>query len=190
MNGPDDPTLADLLVRHRALLVRWMDRHATGLLRFESAEDLAQGVTVAALEGKHRYEHRSEKAFVGWILAVARQVVSDRAAWWRALKRDAVPVLALATGDTSSEPAAQRTGPATAADRRERIDLAARLLAALPERDAELVRQTIRGVTIVETAERLSISVEAAQRARLRAVDRLRKLLSMAKPPPPRPSGD
>jgi RNA polymerase sigma factor (sigma-70 family) len=183
--GGDVPSLAELLVRHRMLVVRWMERHATALLRYESAEDLAQHVALRALEGASRYEHRGEKEFVGWVLALARQVVSDRAAWWGALKRDAGPVLRLTQGGGSrpggaAEPGARRTGPATAADRRERLDLATRALGALPERDAELVRHVVRGVSIAESAERFGIGPEAAQRARLRAVERLRKVFALA----------
>jgi RNA polymerase sigma factor (sigma-70 family) len=161
-----------------------MERHATALRRFESAEDLAQHVALRALEGASRYEHRSEREFVGWVLAIARQVVSDRAAWWGALKRDAGPVLRLTQGGSrpggAAEPGARRTGPATAADRRERLDLATRALGALPARDAELVRHVVRGVTVAESAERLGIGAEAAQRARLRAVERLRKVFALA----------
>jgi hypothetical protein len=42
------------------------------------------------------------------------------------------------------------------------------------------VRHVVRGVTVAESAERLGIGPEAAQRARLRAVERLRKVFALA----------
>jgi RNA polymerase sigma factor (sigma-70 family) len=185
----DVERLSSLLEAHRPLLVRWMERHASGLRRFESAEDLAQGVSVRALEAVSRYEHRSDPEFVGWMLAVARQHVADRHAFWRALKRDAGPVLRLTFGGASEpgggapEPSASATGAVTFSDRREAVARATRTLAALGERDADLVRQVVNDVSVEETAQRLGVSYEAAQRARLRAVERLRKLYALASRP-------
>jgi DNA-directed RNA polymerase specialized sigma24 family protein len=79
------------------------------------------------------------------------------------------------------EPASRRTGPSTRAERRDLLVVATRALAALPERDAELVRHLMHGLPISETASRLSITPEAAQRARLRAVERLKKVFALAR---------
>jgi RNA polymerase sigma factor (sigma-70 family) len=177
--------VAGLLEANRDLLVRWMGRHASGLRRFESPEDLAQGVCLRVVEAAGRYEHRSDPEFVGWMLAIARQYVADRHAWWRAAKRDAGPVLRLTLGGATSgagapEPSVSQTGATTFAGRREALARATRTLAALGDRDADLVRQVVNDVPIEETSRRLGISYDAAQRARLRAVERLRKLYALA----------
>jgi RNA polymerase sigma factor (sigma-70 family) len=185
MSAPP-PTFARLLDRHRGLLVRWSQVHGAGLLRYESAEDLAQGATLRALQASARYVHRSEEGFVGWLVEIARAHVADRWDWWRARKRHAGRALrlALGSGTTSSdgapEPASRRTGPTTFAGRRELLARAARALAAIGERDGELVRQQVEGVSVEETAARLGLSYAAAQRARLRALERLRKAALLA----------
>ena len=74
------------------------------------------------------------------------------------------------------DPVAQQTGPVTRAEKREQLDLAALAMEGLPARDRELVRLMTRDVPIAATAERLGMSVAAAQRARLRAVERFRKI--------------
>jgi RNA polymerase sigma factor (sigma-70 family) len=163
-----------------------MARHASGLLRFESAEDLAQGATVRALEAAPRYTHRDEAGFVGWLVTIARAYVADRNDWWKARKRQAGPALRLAlAGDSQGsgvpEPAGTRTGPATFAGRRDLLAQATRALAALGERDADLVRHQVEGLTVEETAERLGLTYAAAQRARLRALERLRKAVLWAR---------
>jgi RNA polymerase sigma factor (sigma-70 family) len=179
-------TIAALLEQHREALVRWTERHAYGVLRFESAEDLVQGAALRALQAAPTYEHRGDAEFLGWMVTVARHHLSDRRAWWRTLKRDAGRVVRVTSpggGESvggGDEPPAARTGPVTFADRRDRIARAARALAALPERDADLVRQVVNDVSVAETAERLGVTYEAAQRARLRAVERLRKLATLA----------
>jgi RNA polymerase sigma factor (sigma-70 family) len=175
--GP--PALTELVERHRPLVVRWLARHAGGLVRFEDPEDLAQWVATCALEGAARYEHRGEREFVGWILVLARQVVADRNAYWHALKRDAGAVVRLTAGG-GAEPKVRATGPSTSASRREMLERAVRALDVLGARDAELVRMHVNDVPIPETAERFGVSYEAAQRARLRAIERLRKVYALA----------
>jgi RNA polymerase sigma factor (sigma-70 family) len=187
----EPPALEDLLARHRDRLVRWLELHAKGLRRFESSEDLAQGVHLHVLTVAERLEWRGEDAFVGWLLAVARRFVADRAAHWHALKRDAGPTLRITFAGSGSEggavpdPGLSRTGPSTWASRREELLRATRVLAAMPPRDAELVRLQARGLSIEDLAQRLSMTPAAAQRARLRAMERFKKLYALAGGAPP-----
>ena len=169
------PPLATLLDRHRATLVRYFERKGTGLARFESAEDLAQGVHLHAIDHRARFTYQGDEAFVGWLLALARQHLSRRIEHWTALKRDAGPMLRISFG-AGVDPVAQQTGPVTRAERSEQLDLAALAMEGLPPRDRELVRLMTRDVPIAATAERLGMSEAAAQRARLRAVERFRKI--------------
>lgn len=187
----ESPPLPVLLDRHRDRLVRWLEANARGLRRFESADDLAQGVHLHVLQVADRFAWRGDDAFVGWLLAVARRFVADRAAHWHALKRDAGPTLRItfagagSEDGTTLEPSLSRTGPATWASRREELTRATRVLAAMSPRDAELVRLHARGLDVDEIAQRLSLTPAAAQRARLRAVERFRRLFALASGVPP-----
>ncbi len=181
------PSLAELLERHHAELVRHLRREGSGLLRYESAEDLAQGAALHALRVADRFEYLGDAAFMGWIRAIGRQHIANRTAYWRALKRNAGPMLRVTFGDTTDpgsgsgvNPEARLTGPATFADRRARLEIATSALALLPARDRELVEAICRGLSIDETAERLDITAAAAQRARLRAQERFKKTYELA----------
>ncbi len=176
--SPDD--LAPLLASHRAPLLRFIERHAGSVLRFESAEDLVQGVHLRAISGGVAFEYRSEKEWLGWLYALARSHLADRRSHWSALKRRPSRLLRLTGGatddpDAASEPAGSATGPSTFASRREQLATAVRALAVLLPRDRDLVRWHSEGVELDEQARRLGIGYDAAERAHLRALDRFRK---------------
>jgi RNA polymerase sigma factor (sigma-70 family) len=182
--------MADLLARTRGPLVRFLNRQAGGLARFEDAEDLAQGVQMHALKVADRFEYRSEPEFLGWLYAVARRYIADRNAYWKAMKRNGGTMLRLTFGGGSEAgggvfaPPAYMTGPQTLAQRREHLEAAARAIAALPERDGRIVTLVEQGLDIEAIAEALGIGYEAAQRARLRAMERFEKLFRLAADPP------
>lgn len=171
-----------LLVRHREGLERWLGREAGRLRLLDTPEDLAQETCLRALQSRERFELVSEGAFKAWLLTVADGVMKDRQRHWMAAKRDAARVLRLALagegGSGSSvaglTPASPRTGPATFAERRDLIRRAARALSTLPERDRELVRGLAAGATVEEAARAHDLTYAAAQRARLRALERFR----------------
>ena len=180
------PGLETLLERHRDQLVRFLERQAGGLARFEDAEDLAQGVQIHALKVADRFEYRGERAFLGWLYAVARRYVADRNAYWKALKRNAGTMLRLTFGASSEPgggalaPPAHMTGPQTFADRREQVTIAAEVIAALSGRDRQIVELVNQGAEIQQIADVLELSYEAAQRARLRAISRFEKLFRLS----------
>ena len=182
----DTPALSDLLVAHRAQLVRFLEREAGGLRRFEDADDLAQGVHMHALKVEDHFTYQGEPQFIGWLYAVARRYIADRNAYWKALKRNAGTMLRLTFGASSEPggalyaPPAQLTGPQTFAQRREQVDVAAQAVAALPARDRQIVELVHQGQEIDEIAAALDISHAAAQRARLRAIERFEKLFRLA----------
>ena len=180
--APQEPALADLLVRYRRQLVRHLERAGGGLLAYESAEDLAQGVHLRALDDGS-FEYRSDEAFVAWLYTVAGRHVADRNDYWKALKRGSGRVLRLTMSGTGSwagfGPVATATGPSTFASRRELLVIVAKAMSALPERDRRLVRWASEGLSVGEQAERLELTYAAAQRAGLRAQDRLRKAVEL-----------
>lgn len=175
-----DPSLASLLEAHRGKLARWLDRHASGLLRHESLDDLTQGVCVRAIEGAARFEYRGEGEFVRWLEAIARQHVADRHAYWSAGKRAAGALLRItqagpATRTSGVNPPAHTAGPRTRAERKDDLDLANQALAMMLPRDREILLAASRDESDAEIAAALGIQVEAAGRARLRALDRFRR---------------
>ena len=171
--------LEDLLTRHRETLVRYFRRHGAYLRRYEASEDLAQGVHLHAVRHQERFEFQGEPQFVSWLLRLAGQHLADRIAHWKALKRDAGPMARISFSGTGVEPAGSLTGPITFASRKEQLHLATLAMNGLPPRDRELVRLMTDGAGIDTIAERLAVSSAAAQRARLRAMDRFRKIYAI-----------
>ena len=175
--------LSSLLVQYRPELLAFAQREAgVPLLRFESADDLVQGIHQEALGAADRFEWRSEMEFLGWVFTIARRCLSARRAYWFALKRNCGKVLRLTwsgPGASASsyrlDPADTGTGPSTFAFRRERLVLATQAITLLLPRDRDSGRWTTEGKSIEEQADRLGISHEAATRAQSRALERLRK---------------
>lgn len=175
------------LEQHGEEVLAYLRRHAGWLLRYETAEDLLQGVHVRILERGEGFEYRTREQFFAWIHRVVRSYLADRANYWSALKRKAARLVRLTQGVTPAsdpnaavEPAGTDTGPLTFAARREQLSLAVRVLGALLERDRQLVEWSAQGDSLEEMAERLDISYAAAQRAHLRALDRYRKAYAIA----------
>lgn len=166
--------------------MRFVEREGKGLLRFESAEDLVQGIHLRALGMEGKFELRGEKEFLGWLYTVARRHVADRHDYWSARRRDGGKLLRLTaapavtgTPPRGVDPAASATGPSTVAARREQVALAIRVLESLPPRDRDLVQWRIQEVPIEETAKRLEVSYDAAKHASQRAVERFRKAFEL-----------
>lgn len=174
--------LPTLLAQRGDEVLRFARRRAGRLLRYEAAEDLAQGIRARALERGRDFEFRSENEFLSWLYTVARTYLADRRSYWTALKRRPARLLRLTWADTDTtdraavpEPPSTRTGPSTFASRREQLALAVKALAVLLPRDRDLVTWNAEGLSIADLAERLDLSHEAAERARLRALERFRK---------------
>lgn len=183
----DSGELSRLLVEHRDSLLRFVRRHGSGLLRYESPDDLVQGVHTRALAAAGKFEYRGEADFLGWITRIARAHIADRHEHWSALKRGRGRILRLTwSGSGAFDPSSVRTpagnvtGPSTQAAKREQLLLVVKVLSALPPRDQKLVRWSSQAVPLKEQAERLDISYEAAQRAGMRAMERFKKTFQLA----------
>ena len=182
-----DWSLARLLEDHQPQLMSLLRHEARMLLRFESVDDLAQGVHLRALREEGGFEYRSEGEFLAWLRTLARRHLADRHDYWSALKRGSGRVLRLTWGDGSqSDPAAapmpviSQTGASTFASRRELLVLAAKVLAALPPRDRSLVRWMSEGLSLEEQSQQLGLTYDATQRAAHRALERFRKAFALA----------
>lgn len=172
------------ILAHEAELARYLARQAgPGILRYESIEDLLQGVYVEALKSADSFEDRGEPELLAWLYRVAQHHIYHRAAHWSAAKREGDGVLRLIAETGGLDPPASGTSPSSFAGRREQLVLVTRALAALPEKDREILRLSFDGASIEDLAVRTGTNYEAAKRARLRALDRLRKTCRlMARP--------
>ena len=183
MPGEDRHNLPALLVRYQPQLLAFAQREAgVPLLRFETADDLVQGVHQEVLRCATRFEWRSEKEFLGWVFTVARRCLSARRAYWFALKRNRGKVLRLTWSGPGADQSSYRldpedtgTGASTFAFRREVLVYATKAIALLLPRDRDIVRWTTEGMSIEAQAARLGISQQAATKAQSRALERLRK---------------
>ncbi len=181
--GP--PPLGELLERHRGRVVGVVRALAGGLLRYETEEDLVQGILLRALEHGGELEWRGDAPFLAWLRRIGESFLSDRRSHWGALKRRSGRVLRFAyAGETRDpgavpEPAADATGPSTFAARREMLAMAARTLDLMLPRDRDLVRWSAEDVPLEEQAARLGVSYEAAGKARQRATERFRRTFAL-----------
>lgn len=194
----DDPhSISNLIIDHR-IMVESIVRREAGivLLRFESLDDLVQGVAQEAVRSTGAFQYEGYDAFVGWITVLARRFLSGRRDYWLAHKRNPGQILRLTFTGAGSIPVERReladtaTGPATFAFRREQLILATRALAMLLPRDREIVTWLADGADTREIAARLAVTLDAAEKARTRALDRLRKtfaILGKAGNSPPAP---
>jgi DNA-directed RNA polymerase specialized sigma24 family protein len=187
-HAPSIPPPDDLPDRLRALtpLIASIVRDEAGpaLLRFDAPDDLVQGAIHEALRAADTLRWEGDAPFRSWVCTIARRHLSARRDYWFAMKRGgsgsghgpnphphAAGVLRL----TLSGLAASQAGPATFAFRREQILLATKALAALLPRDRDLVTWAAAGLTAPDMAARLGLSEDAADKARERALARLRK---------------
>lgn len=176
--------LPHLLEDHRGALLAYVRRHAGALLRKETAEDLAQLVCVRVLEHERSFRYEGDEAFRGWLYALARSALGERRDYWQALRRKPDRLLHLTSADASTpgavrEPAGKRTGPGTAASKKEQIALAAKALSLLLPRDAQLVQWTAEDLPLAEQASSLGISYDAVEKARHRALERYRQAFAL-----------
>ena len=183
-NPTEPPDFTALLIQHRDKLMNIVRQKGAGIMRFESASDLVQGIHIHALKVADKFEYQGDKAFLGWLLKIAEQHISNRHHYWNANKRKAERMIHLSgTGSQADsgvgaprvDPPSPNTGPVSFAVREEQVDIALQAIAVLKERDQNLVQWMSEDLTTAEVAERLKISVEAAERARQRAIERFRK---------------
>ncbi|HKD99583.1 MAG TPA: sigma-70 family RNA polymerase sigma factor [Planctomycetota bacterium] len=180
--GSDD--LAKRIEAQLPTLRAFVARHARGLLRFETEEDVVQGVLVRALGEAASFEFRGDAELRAWLRTIARRHVASRHRYYLALRRDAGAMLRITAGDTHTQrgtggvrPAGKDPGPSTVASRHEQAALATRALEVLSSRDRQLVEWIVEDVPLDDVAKRLGVGYEAAKRARLRAMERFRAVV-------------
>jgi RNA polymerase sigma factor (sigma-70 family) len=173
------PTLPELLECHQRELQRIVSSAGRDLLRHEAAEDLQQEINLHVLQVADRFVYRSKREFLGWLAQVARQRIATRLRAFGTRQRNLglvhrstflrTRLHSVANGLLAPEPE-----PAALADRKEQIALLQQVLRAQLPRDQDLLVWMAAGMPVEETARRLGLSRESTNRARQRAVDRLR----------------
>lgn len=178
--------LPDLLEMFGDRLVRYCQRRAGRLTRYETLDDIVQGVRTRALERGSGFTYQGEAAFAKWLWTVADSYLADRFAYWMAQRRKPAALLRLtgagstsADGSGAGEPAAHQTGPITFAERREHLEMAQAALDLMLQRDRDILERCCHGDTRREIAAWLEISPVAAEKARERAFDRFRKAFTI-----------
>jgi len=172
--------VAGLLLVHRRELEALVRSESGSILNYEEVSDVVQGIHERALSRAGSFSFRGPEAALGWLRTLARSYLQDRREHWNALKRRPAALLRLTLGDDDTtpgtpQPASTQTGPATFAERREALVQAVRALDLLLPRDREIVLLAMEGLTPEEIGARLGLATESAARARLRALERLRK---------------
>lgn len=177
-------TLRELLVRFQVDAQRYLERRAGWLLRYETVEDLRQGLHLRALQQERNFAWQGREPFLAWLHKLADHHLAARRKHWSALKRRPAALLRLTRGATTAgrpavDPPDPASGPVTRADRREQLTLAVKALSVLLDRDQQLIRWTSEGLETGEIAARLDLTAESARRARNRALERYRQAYAL-----------
>lgn len=175
----DAGKLATLIESVRPQLEGFLAQRGGAVLANETVDDLVQGVHMRALGAADHFEHRGDEEFRAWLFGLARHEIASRHEHWSALRRDAGTLLRLtwensAATFTGVDPASPRTGPASFAQRREMMAVAVQAASTLQLRDRRVVALGPEA-TVADVARELGLSHDAAQRARLRALERFER---------------
>lgn len=155
-----------ILERIRVPLLRY---GLTRLGQLQAAEDFAQEVSLTVLATLPRYEERS-RPFLAFVYGVAERKLSEHRR--AARRRPEAPVERV---PERPDPAAGPEELAIAAESLVRME---QLLAALPDREAEILRMRVGlGFSGEQTAAALGMTVGAVRVAQHRALAKLRALL-------------
>jgi RNA polymerase sigma-70 factor, ECF subfamily len=164
----DSAATAELVSRIQPAVLRYcrarLGRFAGS---YDAADDAAQEVFVAVLAALPRYRDEG-KPFAAFVFSVAGRKVADVA---RAAYRQPI---AVAEVPEQADPA---EGPESLALRAVDVDVARRLLAALPPQQQEILHLRVAaGLSAEETGAALGMTAGAVRVAQHRALGRLREL--------------
>ncbi len=166
-----------VVARWAPSIEQYLRRHAgVGLLRVESASDLAQSVCREALDriGRGALEYRGEAPLRQWLYGAADLKIKNRRRYYGADGRDPGRV---ATGDVERVPADDPT-PSVALGRHETQEAFQAALTNLSERDRRVVELFhFEGATHAEIAARLGIEESHSRTVLARSLARLAALL-------------
>lgn len=149
-------------------LVLWLT--TTRMTGGADPEDVASEAWLTAARRIHDFRG-DEDDFAGWLFGIARLVAANERR--RAERQPATPVADVADGDPGRDAAPDPAADVTARDRTRR------LLATLPQREAEVVAcRDVVGLDVAATARALGISRPAVRVAHHRGLGRLRSVLA------------
>lgn len=167
----DDDAWAELYAAHGRRLVVWLRHLSHGDVTTEAEDVAAEAWLIAATKIA---EFRGGSGdFAGWLFAIARNVARGRGR--ASVRRNTTPVPPESMAESMAEsraPASQEPDAVTGDH-----DTVRRLLAQLPEREAQVVAcLDVVGLDTASTARALGISSAAVRVARHRGLKRLRRL--------------
>lgn len=171
-----DATAARVLFeRHQALLRPLVRRRIGKRLRRRVGEsDVLQSAYVVAIERCADFEDRGPGSFARWLHGIVENKLLHTHRRHSAKKRDATREVANDPGSRHLGLVAQVDSPSGAAAREEERGNVLRLVDSLPDSYRLVVRLVHdRGLTLVETAERLGRSPDAVRKLYGRAMARL-----------------
>jgi RNA polymerase sigma-70 factor (ECF subfamily) len=176
--GPpaDEPALIAAARRHPAAFAPLYERYSAPIFRYcmrkvgdpDIANDLTAQTFVKAIERLDRFQQRDGATFRGWLYAIARNTITDR---WRR-KRPGQLTDAHAAALIDEDPP-----PEDVAVHRDEFARLLAVLDRLPESQRAIIDLRISGLTTVEIAQVLNVTVPAVKSAQSRAYKRLRDLL-------------
>lgn len=167
--GGDRRAFEKIYMRHKTMMLNYFLR-VTGSR--DLAEDLFQELFLRVFRAGSGYEPR--QPFRVWLFTLARNLLRDR---WRQLKR------APAWDDSDAELPDPGPGPDTLVGRQQDADRLRRALLQLPPALREvLVLSRYHGLSFAEIAPIVSCTEGAARVRAFRALERLREILTEAKP--------
>ncbi len=153
------------------------ERHATQVYRYcfrqtgdpDLANDLTAKIFVRALEKLHQYRTQPGATFRSWLFTIARSIITDHWRRHRPLRLVEERELALVDGDP---------GPEEVAVHRSEVAELRRVLEQLPDRPREIVELRLAGLTTVEIADAMEMTIAGVKSAQTRAYSRIRDLMS------------
>ena len=179
-----DPRALDtLMARYYSRIERMVGiRVGPALLERESAADLVQDVLVRVVKGIERFEPRSGANWIDWVARLAENEIANHARAAQAKKRGGGlerRVRQLAETASSWDLAAESTGVADRASRREQARILDRCIGNLPaDRREVILLRDYAGCSWQEVADRLGRPTpEACQELHRRACRELRERL-------------
>jgi RNA polymerase sigma-70 factor (ECF subfamily) len=188
-NG-DRSALDELIRRHLPGLCAFVRLQLGGTLRArESASDIAQSVCREVLEQLDRFDSGGDEGFRRWLFTTAMRKIRDRAAYWRAQRRDAARDQPIDVDDALAHACREITSPSAAAGGKELVDRIERAFDGLAEDDREVILLSrVLGLPHDEIARQTGRSEGACRVLLHRALGKLARMLDAPDDPPTTPS--
>jgi RNA polymerase sigma-70 factor (ECF subfamily) len=173
----DEQSCIESAKRDPAEFAPLYERYAVPVYRYcyrrtgdeDLANDLTARIFVRAIEKLHQYRPMPGATFRSWLFTIARSILTDH---WRRIR----PLSLSDEGETWLED--NDPGPEEIAVHRSEMREVRRVLGELPDRQRDVVELRLAGLTTVEIAAAMEMTVAGVKSAQTRAYSRIRTLMS------------